>query len=82
MNVYAVLSANIEGQTELHSVWRSYDAALEEVHKLMKSKSISTTATGPECWKPHTNNNRWWFYGCDSIGIEIFKLQGHVEIER
>jgi hypothetical protein len=79
MNVYAVISSNIEGQTELHSIWRSYDAALEEVHRLMKEQM--PRCCEPECWKPYTNNNRWWFYGCNSIGIDIFELRGKSGVE-
>jgi len=73
--VFAVLSNNIEGQTQLHSIWRSYDEALEAAQKLMTSEFIF--AVGPECWKPYTSHKNWWYYGCDSIGIEQYELQGH-----
>ncbi len=79
MKVYAVESSNIEGLHSTHDIYSSYDLALEAVHKLMETEFVF--AVGPECWKPHPTINNWWFYGCDSVGIEEYEVKTKLEKE-
>jgi len=74
MKVYAVETSNIEGQSCIHDIYSSYDAALEAVKKYMKDYNDYG-----DCWKPYKNLSGWWFYGCDSIGIEEYEVKDKPE---
>lgn len=74
MKVYVILTDNIEGQKEIHSVYSSYDLALDQIHIIMSNEYLYSS---PECWKP-LNRNSWWFYGCESLGIEEYELLGQL----
>jgi len=73
MKVYAVETSDIEGQSCIHEIHSSFDSALEAAKKLMGEY--------PECWQPYKTLSNWWYYGCDSIGIQEYELKGKLEKE-